>query len=182
MELSYDFGDAPSGNERANIRSGILVPFVNETIITLHSMSDLKASSDLLTYQDALDTFVFKGFSVGLVTRKQGAVDGKIVMNHDLGTALAIGNRVRAKMLGTTENATTLNDQVSEALAEFANTAIGLATRHLGATQKFTFGTPMYVNSEADSALFLDGVKQIFSVPIDLEIGGRFYFSYLLHK
>ncbi len=182
MDLSYDFNDATPDNDRSSIRNAVLVPFVNETILTLASMADLKASSDLLTYRDALDTFVFKGFSVGLTTIKQGKVEGKIVMNHDLGTALAIGNRVRAKMLGTTENATALNDQVSEALAEFANTVIGLATRHLSATHKFSFGTPMYVSNQADSELFLNGVKQIFSVPVDLEIGGRFYFSYLLHK
>ncbi|MEK7321729.1 MAG: chemotaxis protein CheX [Pseudomonadota bacterium] len=169
------------GNSRTTVRNDILVPFISETILTLESMADLKASSDLLTYQDALDTFIFKGFSVCLVTRRQGEVDGKIVMNHDLATALAIGNRVRAKMLGTEENATTLNAEVSEALAEFANTAIGLAIRHLSATRKFSFGTPAYIISQADSQMFLEGVKQIFTVPVDLAVGGRFYFSYLMH-
>ncbi len=174
--------DDSLGNGRTNVRNDILVPFVNETILTLESMADLKAKSDLLTYRDALDTFVFKGFSVGLVTKRQGAVTGKIVMNHDLTTALAIGNRVRAKMLGTTEHATELNEGVSGALAEFANTAIGLATRHLRATQKFSFGTPIHITNQADSQMILEGVQQIFTVPVDLEIGGRFYFSYLLQR
>jgi CheY-specific phosphatase CheX len=174
--------DDSLGNNRSSVRNDLLVPFVNETILTLESMADLKAKSDLLTYHDALDTFVFKGFSVGLVTKKQDTVEGKIVMNHDLTTALAIGNRVRAKMLGTVEPATELNEEVNGALAEFANTAIGLATRHLKATQKFTFGTPVHITNQADSEMFLEGVQQIFTVPVDLEIGGRFYFSYLLHR
>lgn len=168
-------------NGRGSVRTEILVPFVNQTILCLESMADLKASSDLLTYQDALDTFIFKGFSVCLPTRRGGAVDGKIVMNHDLGTALAIGNRVRAKMLGTQENAKTLTADVSEALAEFSNTAIGLATRHLSTARKFSFGTPVYITSEQDSKMFFEGVQRIFTVPVDLAIGGRFYFSYLMH-
>ncbi len=168
-------------DSRSHVRNEILVPFINETILTLDSMADLKASSDLLTYHDALDTFVFKGFAVCLVTRKLGTVEGKIVMNHDLSTALTIGNRVRAKMLGTQENAKILNTEVSDALAEFANTAIGLAVRHLSVTRKFSFGTPAYITTQADSQMFLEGVKQIFTVPVDLAIGGRFYFSYLLH-
>lgn len=170
-----------SRSNRSDVRTDILVPFVNETILTLESMADLKATSDLLTYHDPLDTFIFKGFAVCLVTKRQNAVDGKIVMNHDPATALAIGNRVRGKMLGTNENAVALNADISEALAEFANTVIGLATRHLGAARKFNFSTPIYITSQADSQMFLEGVKQIFTVPVDLEIGGRFYFSYLMH-
>lgn len=178
MELMND----TRGGVQTTIRNTILVPFVQETIDTLESMADLKAKSDLLSYHDPLETFTFKDFAVCLITRKQGVVDGKIVMIHDLNTALTIGNAVRAKLLGACEHATTLNTEVGEALAEFANTVIGLALRHLKGNQMLSFGTPMYIQNRADNDMLLQGVKRVFTVPIDLAKGGRFYFSYLLHR
>ncbi len=171
------------GHPNDSIRNTVLLPFVDETIDALNSMADLHGKSELLCYRDPLDVFVFKEFAVCIVAKNANGIAGKIVMNYDLNTAIAIGNRVRAKMLGTDENATVLNDEIREALAEFSNTVIGLATRHFNDTKhKISFGTPLYLHSDEDSEYLLEGVKQILTVPIDIEKIGRFYFSYLLHN
>lgn len=170
------------GNVAGNVRNSILVPFVDETLIALKNMADLQGTSDLLSYRDALDVFVFKDFAVCISAKTASGGGGKIIMNYDLTTALAIGNRVRAKMLGTDENSIMLNDEVREALAEFSNTVIGLATRHFSnASEKISFGTPLYLLDKEDSEPLLEGVSQILTVPIDIEGVGRFYFSYLLN-
>ncbi len=170
-------------NIRGNIRNTILLPFVDETMKALESMADLKGESDLLTYRDPLDVFNFKDFAVCIVAKSSDGVAGKIIMNFNLNTALAIGNRVLAKMLGTVEEATELTAEVTDALAEFSNTIIGLATRHLSETDyQITFGAPIYLLNKEDSEFLLEGVQQIMSVPIDIKDVGRFYFSYLLHS
>ncbi len=165
-----------------NIRNKILLPFVDETIATLHTMADLEGKSDLLSYRDPLDVFVFKDFAVCIAAKTAGRFSGKIIMNYDVETAVVIGNRVRAKMLGTVEESTVLNNDVREALAEFSNTVIGLATRHFNGTEyKTTFGTPLYLLNKEDGEFLLEGIKQILTVPIDIAGVGRFYFSYLLN-
>lgn len=163
------------------VRNSILLPLINETIIALKTMADLHGASDLLGYSDPLDVFVFKEFSVCISAKSSNGSGGKIIMNYDLATAIAIGNRVRGKMLGTTEKSSILNDDVKEALAEFSNTIIGLATRHINNTKhKISFGTPLYISNKQDSEFLLAGVKQIYTVPIDITKIGRFYCSYLL--
>ncbi len=167
------------GNIPGNNRNAMLVPLIDETIHALENMADLKGTSDLLSYHVALDVFEFKDFAV-CIPAKNASGGGKIIMNFGLDTALAIGNKVRAKMLGTDENATALNDEVREALAEFSNTIIGLATRHFNsASEKISIGTPLYLYEKEDSEFLLQGVKQIMTVPIDIQDVGRFYFSYL---
>ena len=164
-----------------NIRNSILLPLINETIIILNSMADLRGASDLLGYSDPLDVFVFKDFAVCISAKTSSSAAGKIIMNYDLGTAVAIGNRVRAKMLGTIETSCVLNDDIMEALAEFSNTIIGLATRHINNTKhKINFSAPLYISNKQDSESLLTGVKQIYTVPIDIAKVGRFYCSYLL--
>lgn len=146
-------------------------------------MAGLKGASDLLTYRDPLDVFNFKDFAVCIVARNAGGIAGKIIMNYDLDTALAIGNRVLVRMLGPMAAATALTEDIRGALAEFSNTVIGLATRHLGEKDiRITFGTPIYVLNKEDGDFLRDGVKQILSVPIDIPDSGRFYFSYLMHR
>lgn len=84
-------------------------------------------------------------------------------------------------MLGTIENFTVLNDDIREALAEFSNTVIGLATRSINNTKyRISFSAPLYIFNKQDSEFLLMDVKQIFTVPIDIKNIGRFYFSYLL--
>lgn len=171
------------GQNDNSIRNTILLPFVDETIAMLKDMADLTGTSDLLSYRDPLDVFTFKEFAVCIVAKSTTGVAGKIIMNYDHNTAIAIGNRVRTKLLGTNENASVLTNEISEALAEFSNTVIGLATRHFNDTKhKITFGTPLYLHSAEDSEYLLEGVSQILTVPIDIDNIGRFYFSYLRHN
>lgn len=175
MELQGELPD--------NIRNSILLPLINETIVALNSMADLHGTSDLLGYSDPLDVFVFKEFAVCVSSKISGdiAASGKIIMNFDLSTSIAIGNRVRSKMLGTIENFTVLNDDIREALAEFSNTVIGLATRSINNKKyRISFSAPLYMFNKQDSEFLLMDVKQIFTVPIDIKNIGRFYFSYLL--
>jgi len=169
-------------NLPANIRNTILLPFIDETIVTLKTMADLEGKSDLLSYREPLDVFVFKDFAVCIAAKTASNLAGKIIMNYDLNTAIAIGNRVRSKMLGTVEETTVLDDEIREVLAEFSNTVIGLATRHFNDTEhKTTFGTPLYLLNNEDGEFILEGIKQILTVPIDIDNIGRFYFSYLLN-
>lgn len=170
------------GNLPGNIRNSILLPFIEETIANLKTMAQLNGTSDLLSYRDPLDVFVFKDFAVCISAKTSNNVAGKIIMNFDLNTAVAIGSRVRSIMLGTEEQASALNDDVREALAEFSNTVIGLATQHFNDTpDKVSFGTPLYILNQEDSEFLMEGVKQILTVPIDVADVGRFYFSYLLN-
>lgn len=169
-------------NSEGNVRSEILVPFVNETITALDSMAGLKGTSDLLSKRDPLNVFTFKGFAVCVVAKIDGEIEGKVVMNHSLETAMAIGNKVRNKMLGTDDFISELNEDICEALTEFSNTAIGLATRHLDSKkQRISFNSPLTIVNQQDSDFLMDGVVEILTIPIDIEDVGRFYFSYLLH-
>lgn len=164
-----------------NIRNSVLLHFVNETIRNLESMAGLKGLSDLLTYREPLDVFAFKAFAVSINTTFTNGVTNNIVMNFDLETAMIIGNKVREILLGETTVATTLNDEIREALAEFLNTVIGLASQEVNETNhKINFGPPLYLYSKEESEFLLQGVKQIMTVPIDINNVGKFHLSYLV--
>ncbi len=168
------------GSSTDNIRNSVLLPFVNETIRTLKSMAGLAGNSDLLTYRQALDVFTFKDFSVSIDTTFTNGVKNNLVMSFDKNIAILIGNGVRSTLLGSSSNATSIDD-INDALAEFMNTVIGLSTREINETShKITFGVPLYLYSKEESEFLLDGIKQIMTVPIRLgEIGG-FSLSYLI--
>ena len=168
------------GGSDDNIRNSVLLPFVNETVNTLKSMAGIKANSDLLTYRQALDVFTFKDFAVSINTTFTNGVTNNLVMTFESKIALLIGNRVCSTLLGSTDVITSLNDDINEALAEFINTVIGLATREINETNhKITFGSPLYIYSKEDSEFLLDGITQIMTVPIELGEIGRFQLSYL---
>ncbi len=168
------------GASTDNIRNSVLLPFVSEAIHTINTMAGLKASSDLLTYHDPLDVFAFKDFAVSINTTFTNGVTNNIVMMFDLKTAIIIGNQVRSVLLGSTETASSLNEDVKEALAELLNTIIGLATREINETNhKISFGPPLYLYSKEDSEFLLEGIKQIMTVPVELEKVGRIHLSYL---
>ena len=164
-----------------NIRNSVLLPFVSETINTLKTMAELTGTSDLLTYHEPLDVFAFKDFAVSINATFTNGVTNNVVMNFDTPTAIAIGNKVRSVMFGTDEADTSLNDANKEALAEFLNTVVGLATREINETDhKISFGVPLYLYNKEDSEFLLEGVKNIMTVPVDLEAAGRFYLSFLV--
>lgn len=166
--------------ELTTIQHQILTPFVRETISTLRTMARLEAHAGD-GFPDSLDKFRFKGYAVAADTF--GVIEGKILMHHYVETALAIGNRVRANLLGIDEEAQTIDEEVGEALAEFGNTAIGLAMRELSASSLgIKFKPPHFISHTNDLGTLLNDVKEIISIPIHIDDVGRFYFNYLLHK
>lgn len=166
--------------ELNTIQSKILRPFVDQTIACLETMAGLKSHAGD-GFPDELSKFRFKGYAVAAETF--GLIEGKILMHHYIETALAIGNRVRANVLGEDTEATEMTEDVGEALAEFGNTAIGLAMRELTqANLGIKFKPPYFVNSTVDMQPLLTGVQEIISVPIHVDNVGRFYFNYLLHS
>lgn len=171
------------GASTDTIRNSVLLPFVKETISNLEAMAGLKGSSDLLTYREPLDVFQFKAFAVSINTTFSNGITNNIVMSFDAKCAIIIANKIRALLLGSTDVVTSLNEEIREALAEFLNTVIGLATQEINeTTHKITFGPPLYLHSKEDSEFLLEGVKQIMTVPIELENVGRFYLSYLIRE
>jgi CheY-specific phosphatase CheX len=164
------------------IHTKILKPFVDETIKALSTMSDLEAKAGQGYIEDS-DTFSFMGYAVCVVAKTYGAVEGKVIMHHNNETALGIGNRVRAKMLGEPSEEQEINESVGEALTEFSNTVVGLATRILGKENlNITFTPPLYISSQEESEFLLADVQEILTVPIEVKGVGQFTFSYLLHK
>ena len=86
-------------------------------------------------------------------------------------------------MLGEACNFPVINEEIGEALTEFSNTIIGLATRSLSnANTQLQFSAPLFINGPADAGFIMDGVKEILSIPIDIAGVGPFSFSYLLHQ
>ncbi|GEM_PF-5987215 len=164
-----------------NIRNSVLLPFVAETINTLKTMADLEGTSDLLTYHEPLDLFSFKDFADSIDATFTNGVTNNVVMNFDAQTATMIGNRVRSVMFGASVEDTFLTDENREALAEFLNTVVGLATREINETShRISFSAPLYLYNREDSEFLLRGVKNIMTVPVDLQAAGRFYLSFLV--
>lgn len=165
--------------ELNSLQHKILTPFVDETIKCLATMANLKATAGA-GFPDELSKFRFKGYAV--VAETSGLLEGVILMHHYIETALGIGNKVRANLLGADDAATEMNEDVGEALAEFGNTAIGLAMRHLAAENLgIKFKPPYFINRTDDMTSLLGGVQEIISIPIHVEGVGRFFFNYLLH-
>ena len=164
------------------VHTKILMPFVNETIKALADMADLKASAGQGMQEEVAD-YDFKGYAVCVVARTYGSIEGKVVMNHQIKSALTIGNRFLAKMFGTPQNFHEINAEIGEALTEFSNTIIGLATKYLSSTDaQLQFSAPLFINGPADIEFIMEGVQEILSIPIDVEGVGAFSLSYLLHQ
>ncbi len=168
--------------ELYKVHTTILMPFVNQTLAALADMADLKATAGKGFAEDVAK-FDSGGYAVCVAARTFGSIEGKVLMHHHDATALAIGNNVRGKMLGEPSNAAVINDEIGEALSEFANTVIGLATRELKkADLKLEFSPPLFVTGSEDIKYIMEGVQEILSIPIDVAGVGKFFFSYLLHK
>ncbi|HBC56832.1 MAG TPA: hypothetical protein DCZ03_06680 [Gammaproteobacteria bacterium] len=159
-------------------QSKILKPFIEETIHTLKDMAGLDATSGD-GFQDSVEQFRFKGYAVAANT--SGNLRGKLLMHLYLETALEIGNKVNALVLGDTEEHYEVTDKISEALEEFGNTAIGLATRGLDeAKLGIRFEPPFFILKVDELEQLLTDVKEIISIPIHVNNVGRFYFNFLL--
>ena len=168
--------------ELYKVHTQILMPFVNETVSALKNMADLEGSPGPGRQQTVAE-FPHHGYAVCVVAKTFGEIEGKVLMHHTDDTALEIGNRVRSKMLGENSQSEEINDDVSEALTEFSNTIIGLATRALrDSNLRITFSPPIFIGNAQDMDFIMDGVVEILSIPIKVNGTGEFSFSYLLHR
>ena len=165
-----------------SVHTKILMPFVDESVKALASMADLQGAIGK-GIQENVGDYDFMGYAVCVVARTYGSIEGKVVMNHEFNSALTIGNRLLAKMLGEPFNYSELNAEIGEALTEFSNTVIGLATRSLSDTgSQLQFSAPLPIDRPADIEFIMEGVQEILSIPIDIAGVGSFSFSYLLHQ
>ena len=156
----------------------ILDPFIYETVTALEKMTGLRARPDE-AFVEKLDSFSFKGYAVAAETT--GKLEGVVLMHHYVETAVGIGNTVRQKLLGVTGAEDHITDDLEEALSEWCNTSIGLATRALAKSNLgIRFKPPYFIRDTAMMQELLDGVTEIISVPIHVDNLGRFYFNYLI--
>lgn len=161
------------------LQERILKPFADETVTALKTLAHLDAKSGD-GFEDDVASFRFKGYAIA--TEVSGAIPGKILLHLYPETALEVGNRVLKTMVGAPPD-DSLTDNVKEALAEWGNTLIGLATRPLEASDLgIRFTPPFFVLDTEHMNELMKGVVEIVSVPIHTEGAGRFYFNFLLHN
>lgn len=155
-----------------------LYPFINESIASLKAMTHLKgASSD--AFMDQVDDFRFKGYAV--CSEVTGCINGVIMMHHYPETAIAIGNSVCETMFDEKYNYTEINEELSNALAEWGNTIVGRSTDLLSRNNlEFNFSSPYFVHNFDDMEKYLKDIKEIVTVPITVEGVGRYYFNLLV--
>ena len=164
------------------VHTKILIPFVNETIKALADMADLEGTFGN-GIQENVNEYDCSGYAVCVVARTFGSIEGKVVMNHQIKSALTIGNRLLAKLLGEPYNLREITTEICEALTEFSNTVIGLATRALSNSgSQLQFSAPLNIDRPADKGFLMEGVEEILSIPIDIAGVGSISFSYLLHQ
>ena len=157
-----------------------LHPFINESIASLKSMTSLSGSSGD-TFLDKVEDFRFKGYAV--CSNITGCLDGVIMMHHYPETAVAIGNSVCQNMFGETYDYKEINEELSNALAEWGNTIVGRATDLLSRNNlKFDFSSPYFIHNFDEMEKYLEGVKEIVTVPITVEGVGRYYFNLLVRN
>jgi two-component system, response regulator PdtaR len=157
-----------------------LHPFINESIASLKSMTSLSGSSGD-TFLDRVEDFRFKGYAV--CSNITGCLDGVIMMHHYPETAVAIGNSVCENMFDEKYDYPEINEELSNALAEWGNTIVGRATDLLSRNNlKFDFSSPYFIHNFDDMEKYLEGVKEIVTVPISVEGVGRYYFNLLVRN
>ena len=167
--------------ELYQIHTKILAPFMSETVTAMQTMASLDGQAGK-AYLDDSKNFSFKGFAVAVVAKTYGSIEGKILIHYTNDVALNIGKRIIAGMLGEEPTTTKMNDDISEAVTEFSNTIIGLATGTLSQSDlRIKFTPPIFIHNDSEMDALMDGVKEILTVPISSELG-EFSFSYLLHN
>lgn len=162
------------------VQDKILGPFVRQSVECLKSMAGLKASAGD-TYQDDMESFWLNDYAVAVET--SGAIEGTVLIHIYLETALAVGKKVHENLLGEEIDETMdVDEDIIDSLREFGNTIVGLATRELSQSDLcVVFEPPMFVTDmEEQSEILFDGVKEVMSVPIDIDGVGKFYLNYLL--
>lgn len=132
-------------------------------------------------FMDQVDDFRFKGYAV--CSDVTGCIDGVIMMHHYPETAIAIGNSVCETLFNEKYEYEEINEELSNALAEWGNTIVGRSTDLLSCHDlNFDFSSPYFVHNLDDMEKFLTDVKEIVTVPITVEGVGRYYFNLLVRN
>ncbi|UUO23567.1 response regulator [Colwellia sp. M166] len=156
----------------------ILYPFINESLASLKAMTNLVGEAGE-AFVDNVDEFRFKGYAV--CSEVTGGLDGVIMMHHYPETAIAIGNSVCENMFEEKYQFTEINEELSNALAEWGNTIVGRSTDlHGRYSLDYKFSSPYFVHDVNDMDKYLAGVKEVITVPITIEGVGRYYFNLLI--
>lgn len=156
----------------------ILYPFINESLASLKAMTNLVGEAGE-AFVDSVDEFRFKGYAV--CSEVTGGLDGVIMMHHYPETAIAIGNSVCEHMFEEKYQFTEINEDLSNALAEWGNTIVGRSTDlHGRYSLDYQFSSPYFVHDVNDMDKYLAGVKEVVTVPITVEGVGRYYFNLLI--
>lgn len=158
----------------------ILYPFINESLASLKAMTNLVGEAGD-AFVDNVDEFRFKGYAV--CSEVTGGLDGVIMMHHYPETAIAIGNSVCEHMFEEKYQCTEINEDLSNALAEWGNTIVGRSTDlHGRYSLDYNFSSPYFVHDVNDMDKYLVGVKEVITVPITIEGVGRYYFNLLIRN
>lgn len=166
--------------ELESLQASILAPFIDNAIGCLESMANLQALPDEGQWIEA-DNFWPHDYAV--VVETTGIIEGKILIHYYLDTALAVGKGVYANMLGEKLEGQEIDEHIIEALSEFSNTIVGLATAELNKDDRLIEFDPPYFVSHRDQLIKLgQGAQVILSVPIHIEGVGKLYFDYIIFK
>ncbi|WP_416306425.1 response regulator [Neptunicella sp. SCSIO 80796] len=158
----------------------VLYPFINESIGSLKAMTNLIGTAGD-PFMDNVEDFRFKGYAV--CSDVTGNLNGVIMMHHYPETAIAVGNAVCQNMFDEKYEYTEINEELSNALAEWGNTIVGRSTDlHSRYNLEYGFSSPYFVNDMSDMEKYLVGVKEIVTVPITIEGIGRYYFNLLVRE
>lgn len=158
----------------------ILYPFINESLASLKAMTNFVGEAGD-AFVDNVDEFRFKGYAI--CSEVTGGLDGVIMMHHYPETAIAIGNSVCEHMFEEKYQFTEINEDLSNALAEWGNTIVGRSTDlHGRYSLDYKFSSPYFVHDVNDMDKYLAGVTEVITVPITVEGVGRYYFNLLIRS
>ena len=158
----------------------VLKPFVDQTVKALETKLGLKVETDD-GFQEKIADFSFNGYAV--VSNTAGSVEGRILVHHYTETALAVGNKIIQKASSTSNEIKVMNDEISNALADFTYESLEPAVQSLeNSALKVKFSQAYFVADTKNIDSLLEGITEIITVPIKVEDIGRFYLNYLLVK
>ena len=163
------------------IHKVILHPFIKESLASLSTMTSLQGKAGD-AFEDNVEGFRFKGCAI--CSQMQGELEGVILMHHYEETALEIGAQVYTGLAGEKAADTSkMNQDLSNALAEWGNTIVGRATDTLAKHNlSFKFSAPEMVLNLDDMGKFLKDVVTIITVPVHIDDVGRYFFNLLIRK
>ena len=163
------------------IHKVILHPFIKESLASLATMTKLQGKAGD-AFEDSVDDFRFKGCAI--CSQMQGELEGVILMHHYEETALAIGAEVYSGLAGeAAADTNNMNEDLSNALAEWGNTIVGRATDMLAKHNlSFSFSAPEMVLNLDDMEKFLKDVVTIITIPVHVDDVGRYFFNLLIRK